>query len=661
MQKLFFTLLLVFITTTSFAQGNTAEIDSLNQILDNISSDSILHKRLYKIAAKSYRFQNSDIHLHLIKKALKTVATKNKKYEGIWLSEYGKYYQIKGNIDSSNYYLNKAIKIGKSLNDKKQEYSSKTSLAANYESLGDYESALKTYNEILVYENTLPEDKSEVNITKYNMIGLYLAIEDFNKAEKMALELYNNPKIKADNTFLSEVCFMLSGIYLYKDHTKKGINFAKQAENLATNEYMKGMVYDVLGSLYTKDQQLNLSYSYYEKALPVFEAFEDKARVNATLSNMSNTLINLKDYDKAEKLLLKIEQDLSNDKDAFALNIQANYDALLKLYEKKGDYERALYYSEKGKKIKDSLIGIERQKAIADFEVAYETEKKEREKNIAQQQLQISQLENTKNKNLLYSALVISGLLLLAGLFYYSRLKAKKKAEIITLELKETQKRLALEKQYKDSELKALKAQMNPHFIFNALNSIQDYIVLNQKNLASDYLGKFADLIRNYLHFSDTGFISIPEEVHNLKLYLELEKLRFEEALDYQVTIDDNANSDAIKIPTMLIQPYVENALKHGLLHKKDNRKLSITISKPSEKIIQCIVEDNGVGREKSKAINQKRQHQHKSFALKATTERLDLLNYGKERKIGVEILDLKSANEAIGTKVILNIPIVNK
>ncbi len=282
----------------------------------------------------------------------------------------------------------------------------------------------------------------------------------------MALELYNNPKIKADSTFLSEVCFMLSGIYLYKNSTEKGINFAKQAEKLATNKYMKGMVYDILGSLYTKDQKLKLSYSYYEKALPIFEEFGDKARVNATLSNMSNTLINLKDYDKAEKLLLKIEQDLSNDKDAFALNIQTNYNALLKLYEEKGDYKKALYYSEKEKTIKDSLIGVERQKAIADFEVAYETEKKEREKNIAQQQLQISQLENTKNKNLLYSALVISGLLLVAGLFYYSRLKAKKKTEIITLELKETQKRLALEKQYKDSEPKALKAQIESTFIF---------------------------------------------------------------------------------------------------------------------------------------------------------------------------------------------------
>ncbi|WP_299129030.1 histidine kinase [uncultured Winogradskyella sp.] len=661
MQKRTYTLLFVFITVFSFVQSQKAQLDSINRVLENIKVDSILHKTLYKIATKSYRYQNPEIHLYLIKKGLETVAQSNEKYKGVWLGEYGKYYQIKGNMDSSNNYLNKAIKIGKKLNDKKQEYASKSALVTNYESTADYVNAIKTYNEILEYENSLPEEKSEVNITKFNMVGLYLAIQDFDKAEELSLELFNNPKIKNDKTFLSEVCFMLAGVYLYKDDNIKALNYAKQAEELAENKYMKGMVYDVLGSIYTKAGKLKLSYSYYKKALPIFEEFGDKARISATQTNISNTLINLKDYNKAEELLLKIEQDLLKDKNAFALNIKGNYNALLKLYEKKGDYKKALYYSEKEKFLRDSLIGEERQKAIADFEVAYETEKKEREKNIAQQQLKISQLEIAKNKNLLYSTLIILGLLLTAGLFYYSKFKAKKKAELITLELNETQKRLALEKQYKDSELKALKAQMNPHFIFNALNSIQDYIVLNQKNLASDYLGKFADLIRNYLHFSDTGFISIPEEVHNLKLYLELEKLRFEEALTYNFSIDTNANSEAVKIPTMLIQPYVENALKHGLLHKKDNRALSITITKTSEKVIECVIEDNGIGREKSKAINTKRQQQHKSFALKATTERLDLLNYGKERKIGVAIIDLKDNDIAKGTKVILNIPILSR
>ncbi len=237
--------------------------------------------------------------------------------------------------------------------------------------------------------------------------------------------------------------------------------------------------------------------------------------------------------------------------------------------------------------------------------------------------------------------------------------------------LVELQKRLLeransdLEKSKKNElrllNLKTLRSQMNPHFIFNALNSIQDYIILNQKNLASEYLVKFADLIRNYLHFSEVGFISISDEMHNLNLYLELEKLRFEEQLDYVFLSNIVSDIDTIKIPTMLIQPYIENALQHGLLHKKTNRKLVISIKKTSDEIIECSIQDNGVGRKKSKEINKKRQNIYQPFALKATSERLDLLNYGLENKIGVEIIDLINNDEALGTKVILKIPIVKE
>lgn len=200
---------------------------------------------------------------------------------------------------------------------------------------------------------------------------------------------------------------------------------------------------------------------------------------------------------------------------------------------------------------------------------------------------------------------------------------------------------------------------MNPHFIFNVLNSIQEYIVLNQKFLASDYLGKFADLIRNYLNYSNTGLISIPEEVHNLNLYLELEKLRFEDELSYYFNVEGKVNSELIKIPIMLIQPYIENALKHGLLHKRDNRILSVSLSQYSSSLVHCIIEDNGVGRKKSEEIKSRLKPNHKSFALNANTQRLDLLNYGKERKIGVEIIDLMENDEPKGTKMILTIPII--
>ncbi|MFD0964629.1 sensor histidine kinase [Pseudofulvibacter geojedonensis] len=232
------------------------------------------------------------------------------------------------------------------------------------------------------------------------------------------------------------------------------------------------------------------------------------------------------------------------------------------------------------------------------------------------------------------------------------------------LRLKENEKQLQLEKAAKDKELVFLKlenlsSQMNPHFIFNALNSIQDYILLNQRNLASDYLGKFADLIRMYLHHSTKGNISLSEEIEALSQYLELEKLRFEDSLDYQINLSNEIDSEIIEIPTMLIQPYVENALKHGLLHKKDNRNLSISFSlEEKQQNLLCNITDNGVGRKKASELKAKRIQSHQSFASKATNDRLDLLNYGKEYKTSIKIIDLYTKEgEAAGTQVLISIP----
>lgn len=246
--------------------------------------------------------------------------------------------------------------------------------------------------------------------------------------------------------------------------------------------------------------------------------------------------------------------------------------------------------------------------------------------------------------------------LLLVGfiMFYYNR-KLRRKEKSKQREIKQ----LFFDKELTALKLENLRSQMNPHFVFNALNSIQDYIISNQKDLAGDYLGKFADLIRTYLAQSTKSSITLEEEINSLNMYLELEKLRFEDTLEYTLEVHIK-NTETIGIPTMLIQPYIENALKHGLFHKKDNRKLFISMTRISKDSLQCIVEDNGVGRKKSNEINKKRAENHKSFALKATTERLDLLNYGSENKIGVHIIDiLDNDKNVLGTRVLLKIPIL--
>ena len=212
----------------------------------------------------------------------------------------------------------------------------------------------------------------------------------------------------------------------------------------------------------------------------------------------------------------------------------------------------------------------------------------------------------------------------------------------------------------RSSQLSALKVQMNPHFIFNALNSIQEFILLNEKRLANSFLGKFADLMRLTLDMSNEQQVSLLEELNVLRLYLELEAIRFEDTFRYSIEIDSEIDAEEILIPSMLIQPYVENAIKHGLLHKKQDRRLQLRFFLlEGQDLLCCEVEDNGIGRKKSWELKTQRKTRHKSFAMSATQKRLELLNYGRKNLILISIDDLENTRgEALGTKVHLKIPI---
>ncbi|QOD59724.1 tetratricopeptide repeat protein [Polaribacter haliotis] len=608
---------------------------------------------------KYYRRGNPVVHLHFIKKALKhSEKINDKEKNAVAIRELAVYYTKTNQLDSAMQQSKKAMRAFEEIDHKMGICISKSSMAAIYQMRGDYVNAIKYYNDVASFLETQGDQKKMQALQiKSNIAVLYSKMDNSEKADFYWESIYNDSLAKKNKTLLGDISLNLSISKWKQGDFNKSILYGLDAEKLNKRPRSLAKIYLSLGTAYSKNKNYKESFKYFNKSLEIRKQLNDSLGIQETYQNIAYSLKDQGRLKDAEKYFLSSNNFIEKSGDIATL--QKSYQGLSELYQESNNFKKSLEYYKKEMVLKDSLIGIEKLKTFSDLEVKYETEKTKREKEVAEKQVAITQLESQKNRNLFLGSLIIGGLILLASLFYFSRLKAKKRAELISIELKETQKRLAIEKQYKDSELKALKAQMNPHFIFNALNSIQEYIVLNQKNLASDYLAKFADLIRNYLHFSDTGYITIPEEVHNLNLYLELEKLRFEEQLTYTFQVDEKANSETIKIPTMLIQPYVENALKHGLLHKKENRVLTISISKYSDKIIECIIEDNGIGREKSKSINQKREQQHKSFALKATTERLDLLNYGREKKIGVTILDLKENNTATGTKVILKIPIL--
>lgn len=208
-------------------------------------------------------------------------------------------------------------------------------------------------------------------------------------------------------------------------------------------------------------------------------------------------------------------------------------------------------------------------------------------------------------------------------------------------------------------ELKALRSQMNPHFIFNSLNSIQHYIFHTKSDEAIKYLSKFARLVRIILNNSDKPTVTVEEDLEALKLYLELEQMRFEEKFVYEVVIDPSVDTDYDIMPPMLMQPYVENAILHGLNPSPKKGKLIIHLSAKNNFLI-CTITDNGIGREKAAEIKRTMPAaKHKSLGMKITEDRLKILNEINNSQLSVTITDLKEGNESKGTQVQLFIPLI--
>ena len=252
----------------------------------------------------------------------------------------------------------------------------------------------------------------------------------------------------------------------------------------------------------------------------------------------------------------------------------------------------------------------------------------------------------------LFYALILFAIIGLFWLYFRWRLKQKEAEKVAQVD------KILIDKKITNLRLENLRSQMNPHFIFNALNSIQDYIISNKKELASSYLVKFSRLIRMYLDYSQQNEITLDKELNALKLYLELEKVRFEDELNYSLIVDKNLNTNQISVPSLFIQPYIENALKHGLLHRSGERLLKVEAKILHKNTLTILIEDNGIGRQKSKELK-RNDKQHKPFATKANEERVYLYKNKLKRDITIEIQDLIDENKtALGTKVVIKMTI---
>ncbi len=383
------------------------------------------------------------------------------------------------------------------------------------------------------------------------------------------------------------------------------------------------------------------------EALDISQKMNDKEQYASNLGLLGNVYCRDAKYEEAIPPGLESLKIASEIQDKPRMIVA--YKLLSRAYAGVGDYKRALEYellAEEmlrqiyGLKSLDRIFALEKEKTRALQEIEIQQLSKERE---------IHELNLKQEKQVYIIVAFASFFLLIIALWSWYKYRQSKEKE--TWMLKEM-----YEGELKKHELRSLRAMMNPHFIFNSLNSIKSYIIGNESRMATDYLNKFSDLIRRILNNSRLEQITLDEELNTLDLYIQMESMRLEGKFEYQITCGPEVDKHRVMIAPLIIQPFVENAIWHGLVNKEGDRLLKIDVYKNKEGVAIHVL-DNGIGRAKARSLSDNNPLKRKSFGINITENRIKFLSSNNPVKNSLHIVDLvDNDGHAIGTEVIIQI-----
>ncbi len=464
-----------------------------------------------------------------------------------------------------------------------------------------------------------------------NMALIHYEQQDFKKALPLFKRLLKFPQEKSNTlsnigNIYGEQKQLDSAIYYFN----AAIHEAKMNKNIIQIANIKS----------------NLSLMLVAKGL-LKEALKETEESLDLVKKHKLELIRVPVYVNAAEIYLQ-HQDLENAEiyatksrefNASLNNLYTEKSALLTLAnvnEYKGDYEKAYKFYKEHVILNDSLINVDRQVEISRKEIRYEADKKQALAD-AEASAEINRQRTIKNLSL-----AGGGGILMASLFAFVLFRKKQDAV-------SKRKEAEFNATVADVELKALRSQMNPHFIFNSLNSIGSYILKNDTQSASDYLTKFAKLMRLTLENSEKKEILLSEDIALLKTYLDIERKRFQNRFNYDIKISDTIDADNALIPPMILQPFIENSILHGFAHKNEQGIIKIDFDVKDEMLI-CSVDDNGTGRQQ---IIDTKPTKKPSFGMAITQSRIDIINKAKNTKGLLKIIDKKE-----GTRVEVLLPL---
>lgn len=494
--------------------------------------------------------------------------------------------------------------------------------AAIYEALEDENQSSKIYNNIGVAYKSQSLDAK--------------ALEYFKKSLTLQEKL-NNLNIGITQTNIATIYFKqkeLDNAFTFYTEAKKSID-----EN--PNPRALGEWYNNIGAYYDSRNYKDLAVENWEKAIIAFESIDDKFGLADTYLYLTQFYL---DQEQENRALVMANKVLGLSKEIHVLEQQAISEKLLsEIYTKSGKAGLALDHYKVYTAIKDSLLKENDIRKSVEAAMNYEFEKKEliqKEENNKRELLLKEEAKSSKMK-LIFGAL-IALLLVGIGFLIYNRNHLKKT--------------LTLQKELAEYEQKALHLQMNPHFVFNCLGSISSFIVQNGTDSAIKYLSKFSKLMRLTLEYSKESLIPIDKEIESLQNYLELEQLRFNDKFNFKISKSSNIEDD-VALPPLLIQPFIENAIIHGVIPKKDQGSISIDFSLEDQSLI-CVILDDGIGINTSKLNKENSVLAHKSMALDIIRKRLEMITASTSKIATITIEELTDASKVTGTKVTLRLPL---
>jgi len=621
-KQILFFITQIFFYTGSFSQpGFFLSCDSLKKLLSTeIKEDTTRADRLLYLS-NCYIYDNPDSGIYYADSALRLSRKLGYTICEAWADfNLGGAYYVLGDYAICMQYLLQAMDLFKQMKRPVGVSDVKHFIGSIYEEMSDYKQALQYYFEA--------RKMDEENLDDLKLLTPGVSMEARLKANDLSIaEAYSVGNMLDSALFFARRAFI-------KDR-ESGWDWTSPAL--------------VLGSIYFKRNQLDSAlYCYRLTFKHTFQ--DDRIDINngiATIFRKRNQPDSCRYYatmafDTAELI-------------HYRKGAMHAFELLGWVYEKTNPVKAMRYYKI-SMVIKDSLYDREKLSRV-NFLVFAEKQK--------EQELRATQ-EKYQDRLKMYGLLIVVAFSLLIALLLWRSNRHRQKAyallqkqaenELQIQKLESEKTKSELQHQASELEMQALRSQMNPHFIFNCLSSINRFILKNKTDEASDYLTKFSRLIRMVLNNSKCAFISLEDELETLRLYLEMERLRFKNSFDYSFSYKNAVDVGNIFIPPLLLQPFAENAIWHGLMHKQEKGFLNFDF-RAEEKFLMCIITDNGVGREQAEFLKSKSAENQKSMGLKITSERLSLLNSNSNEQTFFTIEDLTDENgNAIGTSIHLKI-----